>query len=147
MERGVKIFLSHVPYWLLFFCFHSISPPPRSPSTTYNTTFTTTSSPSFSFWFRYSPLEKCNLSLLLEFGGGKWTIFYVPISLVPFRLGRGGIKWECSNFEGIPKLETMEWCKTSSGYPPLSHSGSFQDIYAIQILITLTGKVWWYEVN
>ena len=44
-----------------------------------------------------SPLEKCILSLLLEEGGGQWPILYVPILLVPFRLGREGGKWECSN--------------------------------------------------
>ena len=31
-------------------------------------------------------------------GRGKWKKFYVPITLVPFRLGiGGGVKWECSN--------------------------------------------------
>jgi len=50
MEGPVKIFLSHVAYSLLFFCFTTTF------IITYSTTFTTTSS--------------CNLSLLLEGGGG-----------------------------------------------------------------------------
>ena len=37
--------------------------------------------------FVNSPLEKWNLSLMLERGGGWWTIFDVSIPLVPFRLG------------------------------------------------------------
>ena len=41
--------------------------------------------------FINSPPENCNLSLLQEGGGGQWTISYVPILLVPFRLGGRGV--------------------------------------------------------
>ena len=42
------------------------------------------------YFLRPYSMKIVNLSLLLEGRGGKWTIFYVTISLVPFRLGRGG---------------------------------------------------------